>query len=636
MDNGVITQQNKNMNLPDRNNNPGNLRFIGQAGASQGEGGFARFNSEGEGYAALMNDLQAKIDGKSSTGLNGDSALFEFTQKYAPQADGNNPGQYAADLANILGVTPMTKLSELANRVPDFAQAVARKEGATSSANYQGFNPKPFSSGEIDFGNLSPASGGDTTGTPNTPANPNPTLMQELQGRASDIGQAVSDTYNNKINPLSMSVQTVGAVAGGLGDIIGKGLELIPGVKQVEGGISQVVQNFIQTPTGQAVAKSVQDFTTQHPELSKDIGAGFNIITALPILDGIGKVGSLVADTVSKGLEDVSINTVAKGLEEPAMKGSYKATTDLLKDDPTLFKDMVSNRVVETPTGTIQLERVLPTINNVGGRAVFDGQQGLATTWDNINNLSGKVNDILSGKTAALTAGDNVYLKIVNPEDVVNLALKEMPEAGLSGAEIVDTAKKIDPMNKALWDKFASGNATLDEVNQLRSSLGGKLSKTFAQGSYEMAGQKEVATNIYQALSEYIKTQAPETRPLFEEMSNQFKFQKGLKLINGKSPLNKGLMHYAIKAASTGGGVAIGSALGGQGVLGGAIGLTSSNAIENSLERFAPKALALGALKRTATGAVQQSVGGVTRGIGGLLGAALTQKAAKSASSYKK
>lgn len=43
------------------NNNPGNLKFIGQKGAVMGEKGFAKFNSVADGYTALRNDILAKI-----------------------------------------------------------------------------------------------------------------------------------------------------------------------------------------------------------------------------------------------------------------------------------------------------------------------------------------------------------------------------------------------------------------------------------------------------------------------------------------------------------------------------------------------------------------------------------------------
>lgn len=43
------------------NNNPGNLRFIGQAGAVKGRNNFAKFSSVEAGYQALENDILAKI-----------------------------------------------------------------------------------------------------------------------------------------------------------------------------------------------------------------------------------------------------------------------------------------------------------------------------------------------------------------------------------------------------------------------------------------------------------------------------------------------------------------------------------------------------------------------------------------------
>ena len=54
---------------------------------------------------------------------------MDFAAKWAPDSDGNNSGNYAANLANSLGVRPDTKLSDLQSRLPDFANAVAKHEG---------------------------------------------------------------------------------------------------------------------------------------------------------------------------------------------------------------------------------------------------------------------------------------------------------------------------------------------------------------------------------------------------------------------------------------------------------------------------------------------------------------------------
>jgi hypothetical protein len=79
------------------NNNPGNLRYAGQASATQGAGGFAAFPDYAAGYQALLN--QISLD--ASRGL----TILQFTSKYAPAADGNNPNAYAVAIANATGLT---------------------------------------------------------------------------------------------------------------------------------------------------------------------------------------------------------------------------------------------------------------------------------------------------------------------------------------------------------------------------------------------------------------------------------------------------------------------------------------------------------------------------------------------------
>jgi len=95
--------------LAQRNNNPGNLRYVGQAGAVPGDGGFAYFSSPEDGWAAL--NRQIELD--ASRGLD----LSSFMQKYAPSQDGNDPTSYAAMLANGLGVSPFAKLSDIISGV---------------------------------------------------------------------------------------------------------------------------------------------------------------------------------------------------------------------------------------------------------------------------------------------------------------------------------------------------------------------------------------------------------------------------------------------------------------------------------------------------------------------------------------
>lgn len=105
------------------NNNPGNLKFVGQTGAVRGEKGFARFRSPQEGFNALIR--QVKLD--ASRGL----SLAKFVHKFAPPSE-NNTRLYIAQLAKRLGVSASTPIARLNATV--LAKEVARKESSTHVA----------------------------------------------------------------------------------------------------------------------------------------------------------------------------------------------------------------------------------------------------------------------------------------------------------------------------------------------------------------------------------------------------------------------------------------------------------------------------------------------------------------------
>ncbi|TBM13405.1 hypothetical protein EYY86_14060 [Hafnia paralvei] len=82
-----------------RNNNPGNLNYAGQAGASKeaGENGrFAVFSSMTHGVAALYKQLQLYF----KRGVN---TIESIVNKYAPAGDNNNVGAYIASLVKATG-----------------------------------------------------------------------------------------------------------------------------------------------------------------------------------------------------------------------------------------------------------------------------------------------------------------------------------------------------------------------------------------------------------------------------------------------------------------------------------------------------------------------------------------------------
>ncbi len=95
---------------PERNN-PGNLRFVGQAYAVD-DGGFCKFDTYEHGYEALKILLINACGGKSKI-YHPTDTLIDFYKKYAPLSDNNNPINYADFVAKKIGVEPTTIINSL-------------------------------------------------------------------------------------------------------------------------------------------------------------------------------------------------------------------------------------------------------------------------------------------------------------------------------------------------------------------------------------------------------------------------------------------------------------------------------------------------------------------------------------------
>ena len=97
-----------------RNNNPGNLRFAGQAGTvGQDANGFAIFQNFQDGYDALIDQLRLAFTGASRV-YKPSMSLYEFFATYAPAKDSNHPKEYAEFVAQQLGVMPNMTLATIA------------------------------------------------------------------------------------------------------------------------------------------------------------------------------------------------------------------------------------------------------------------------------------------------------------------------------------------------------------------------------------------------------------------------------------------------------------------------------------------------------------------------------------------
>lgn len=96
-----------------RNNNPGNLKYIGQQLAiGKDSQGFCIFKSESDGMLALKNMLTSCAKGYSKV-YKPDMSLKQFFAIYAPSYDNNDPDLYAKIVATEMDVTTDFQLKEL-------------------------------------------------------------------------------------------------------------------------------------------------------------------------------------------------------------------------------------------------------------------------------------------------------------------------------------------------------------------------------------------------------------------------------------------------------------------------------------------------------------------------------------------
>jgi len=103
-----------------RNNNPGNLNFVGQTGATMETGvdhpRFARFRTMDDGLRAMASQL-------GRYGDRGKNTLRSIISTYAPKSDNNDPAGYAGQVSRRLGIGIDTPLDlhdpETVSRVMD-------------------------------------------------------------------------------------------------------------------------------------------------------------------------------------------------------------------------------------------------------------------------------------------------------------------------------------------------------------------------------------------------------------------------------------------------------------------------------------------------------------------------------------
>jgi hypothetical protein len=114
------------------NNNPGNLVYVGQQGATAGAGGFAKFASYSDGLNALQN--QITLDAVRGTDAAGRpiSTVADLISSWAPASDPrNDTAAYIAAVSSSTGYDPSAPLWSLGGSAASFPDAASADDSGT-------------------------------------------------------------------------------------------------------------------------------------------------------------------------------------------------------------------------------------------------------------------------------------------------------------------------------------------------------------------------------------------------------------------------------------------------------------------------------------------------------------------------
>lgn len=112
-----------------QSNNIGGLKFVGQPGASAGQNGFAKFDTPGDGYTALVNQVRKYVNGNMS-GINAQTTIADMVKTWASTSSAQGQSDWVNNVTSKLGVSADTKISSL--DPVELANAIAYAETSTN------------------------------------------------------------------------------------------------------------------------------------------------------------------------------------------------------------------------------------------------------------------------------------------------------------------------------------------------------------------------------------------------------------------------------------------------------------------------------------------------------------------------
>lgn len=157
-----------------------------------------------------------------------------------------------------------------------------------------------------------------------------------------------------------------------------------------------------------------------------------------------------------------------------------------------------------------------------------------------INSYEGQVQSILSHPEFKAVAE--------NTDSIVSNALGEFPNSEYTSQTLFKNAKKIAPEVQGLIKKMEAGQADIQELNTIRKALD-SATKSVYTSINRPPESKALGSALAGAIRDYVKTNAPETVPIFDNYSKEIALNKALQTAVEKNNLRPTLKDFAVAYA---------------------------------------------------------------------------------------
>lgn len=254
-------------------------------------------------------------------------------------------------------------------------------------------------------------------------------VKNDLVKRVGDVKTAFTKSVNNEQNPVSTSLQTVGAGAGLINDVLFEGIKALT-PKPVKDVAKKGITAVASQPDVSNVIQRVSTWAEQHPEAAKNLESALDITSLLPL----GKGGQLAG----KGLVETGARTARTAAD---VAGDLKKAAPVIARDIKKLPAKISENELINPKPTAK--QALGQVLQGTTKDVRDGVKALAS----VDTKSVKTFSDLSKKM-----GDRIttLLKLVDEDLGVDTTTRKLKDLVISAKTKSGKIIKDNPVDRAL------------------------------------------------------------------------------------------------------------------------------------------------------------------------------------------